>query len=504
VVLRRLNRVEYENTVRDLVGVAVDLQDLLPADTAAHGFDNIGEALHVSSFLMERYLEAADLVLKAAIANGPRPKNVKKRYRLKDQHQVKTTTERVFRLRKDAVVLFSSSPWQAVHLYQFYPPDRGRYRFRICASGFQSSGKPVTYRVDAGPFGMAGKPHLVGYFDAPADKPAVVEFVEQLQPRNTIRILPYGLANAQAVDKVGAANYKGAGLAVQWVEVEGPLHDSWPPASHRRLFGDLPRASVPGNRHRLEVVSKDPAADARRILGNFARRAFRRTVTDDELRSGLGARDRDKIDEYFTSVRELEQRLARAKEWSKKPKPRVKVKPPQNISNPADIIGRTRLMFDLIHLALQTDSTRLITMLLAGTSLVPTVPGVTLGHHDLSHHGQDPGKIGQLKKIEVATMETLRDLLARLKQTKEEGVSLLDRTMVFFGSNLGAGSTHSTRNLPVLLAGGGFKHGQYLAFDPGRPPPLSNLYVTMLQRLGVKVDRFGSGKGTLTGLETAG
>jgi hypothetical protein len=284
VVLRRLNRVEYENTVRDLLGVAVELKDRLPVDTAAHGFDNIGEALHVSSFLMERYLEAADLALQVAIANGPRPKTVKKRYSLKDQHQVKTTTERVFRRLKDTVVLFSSSPWQAVHHYEFYPPDRGRYRFRICASGFQSAGKPVTYRVDAGPFGMAGKPHLVGYFDAPADKLAVVEFVEQLEPRNTIRILPYGLESAQAVDKVGAANYKGAGLAVQWVEVEGPLHDSWPPASHRRLFGDLPQAPVPGNRDRLEVVSKHPEADARRILGTFARRAFRRTVTDDDLK----------------------------------------------------------------------------------------------------------------------------------------------------------------------------------------------------------------------------
>ena len=111
--------------------------------------------------------------LNLAIANGPKPAKIKKRYSLKDQHGVKNSTERVFRRQGDTVVLFSSSPWNAVHLYEFYPPDRGRYRFRISASGFQSSGQPVTYRVDAGLMGMAGKSHLVGYFDAPADKPAV-------------------------------------------------------------------------------------------------------------------------------------------------------------------------------------------------------------------------------------------------------------------------------------------------------------------------------------------
>jgi hypothetical protein len=284
VVLRRLNRVEYQNTVRDLLGVEVDLKELLPVDTSAHGFDNIGEALHVSSFLMERYLEAADTALNVAIANGPKPPALKKRYSLKDQHQVKTTTERVFRQIDDTVVLFSSSPWQAVHLYQFYPPDRGKYRFRISASGFQSAGKPVTYRLDAGLMGMTGKNHLVGYFDAPADKPTVVEFVDQLEPRSTVRILPYGLAAAQAVDKIGAEKYSGAGLAVQWVEVEGPLHDTWPPASHRRLFGGLAQTHVPGNRDRVEVVSKDPLPDAERILRDFARRAFRRTATDDDIK----------------------------------------------------------------------------------------------------------------------------------------------------------------------------------------------------------------------------
>ncbi len=284
-VLRRLNRIEYENTVRDLLEVDVDLKEMLPADTSASGFDNVGEALHVSSFLMEKYLEAAELAFSKAIANGPQPATIKKRYSLTDSHQFKTTTERVFRRLDDAVVCFSSSPWQGVTLTPFYPPDRGKYRFRISAYGFQSSGKPVTFRVDAGPLLMATKNHLVSYFDAPADKPAVVEFVDHLEARSTIRILPYGLASAQAVHKVGADKYEGPGLAVQWVEVEGPLHDTWPPAGHRRIFGDLPQAPAPiyNFRNRVEVVSKDPEADAERVLRDFARRAFRRSVTDADL-----------------------------------------------------------------------------------------------------------------------------------------------------------------------------------------------------------------------------
>jgi hypothetical protein len=281
VVLRRLNGVEYENTVRDLLGVKVELKDLLPEDTSAAGFDNVAEALHTSSFLMERYLEATDVALNAAIVNGPQPRSIRERYSLKDQHHVKTTTERVFRLLDETVVLFSSSPWNAVVLYQFYPPDRGSYRFRISASGLQSSDRPVTFRVDAGPMLMGTRNHLIDYFDAPAEKPTVVEFVDYLEARSTIRIAPYGLATAQVVNEVGADQYQGPGLAIEWVEVEGPLFETWPPESHRGLLGDLPQAPVGSDR--LEVVSEDPLQDAERILRAFARRAFRRTVTDDDI-----------------------------------------------------------------------------------------------------------------------------------------------------------------------------------------------------------------------------
>jgi hypothetical protein len=277
--------VEYENTLRDLLGIEIQLQEVLPLDSSAAGFDNVGEALHTASFLMERYLEAAERALNLAIANGPQPPVVKKRVSLKDERHVKTTTERVFRPLDDGLVMFSSSPWQSITLTQFYPPDRGKYRFRISARGFQSGARPVVYRIDAGPMLMGTKSHLVNYFDAAADESTVIEFEDHCEARDHIRISPYGLAAAQAVNKIGADVYEGPGLAVEWVEFEGPLHETWPPPSHKRIFGDLPQQPAPiyNFSKRVEVASNDPAADARRILKDFAGRAFRRNVTDDDV-----------------------------------------------------------------------------------------------------------------------------------------------------------------------------------------------------------------------------
>jgi Protein of unknown function (DUF1592)/Protein of unknown function (DUF1588)/Protein of unknown function (DUF1587)/Protein of unknown function (DUF1585)/Protein of unknown function (DUF1595)/Planctomycete cytochrome C len=285
VVLRRLNRVEYENTMRDLLAINVDLKELLPPDTSADGFDNSGEALHVSSFLMERYLEAADKALNLAIANEPQPPTIRKRFSCKDERQVKNAEEPVFRQLDDTVVLFSSSPWSAITLSQFYPPDRGDYRIRISAYAYQSDRKPVTFQVVAGPMLMGTKNHLVGYFDAAADTPGVIEFVDHLEARSTIRILPFGIGTAFTVkDAGGADEYNGAGLAVEWIEVEGPLHDCWPPESHRRIFGELTQRQALLPDHRVEVVSDRPGPDSRRILTDFARRAFRRAVTENEIR----------------------------------------------------------------------------------------------------------------------------------------------------------------------------------------------------------------------------
>lgn len=282
---RRLNRTEYENTICDLLGIDTELRELLPADSSAAGFDNVGDGLRVSSFLLERYLETADRALDIAISNSPRPALRKQRFSLKEERLVKTTTESVYRLREDSVVMFSSSAWNAVTVGQFYPPDRGRYRVRISSSGFQSDDRPVTFRIDAGPMLMGTKNHLVGYFDAPADQSVVVEFEETFEPRHHFRISPYGLANAQQVSKIGADQYSGPGLCIDWIEVEGPLHDSWPPESHRRIFGDLPQEAAPvfNNSTRVEVASNEPQEDAVRILRDFAQRAFRRPVTEQDV-----------------------------------------------------------------------------------------------------------------------------------------------------------------------------------------------------------------------------
>jgi len=288
VVLRRLNRVEYENTLRDLLAVDVSMEDLLPADTSDHGFDNVAEALHSSSFLMDRYLEAADRGLNAAIANGQKPWIFNKRIPVRDEHP----SGDVYRKLDDgSLAIFSS--WISANIcltvWQFHSKFPGKYRVKISAYGYQNPGKHATFYVLAGAMQAVTEQHLVGYYDVPNDTPTVVEFVDTLEPANTIRIVAEGLGvTPPTVQKIGAQNYKGPGLAVQWVEVEGPLLDSWPPVSHKRLFGDLPQAPTPEDKNRVEVVSKTPAADAERILRDFARRAFRRTVTDEDLKPFLG------------------------------------------------------------------------------------------------------------------------------------------------------------------------------------------------------------------------
>lgn len=309
-----------------------------------------------------------------------------------------------------------------------------------------------------------------------------------------------GFKNSISLDQFAAEHLRGEtrfatlplsceGFGLSWTRSGAQVPtESWPSSVFAKLF--------------LEGRPDEVQAQARRLQdGQSVLDAIRGQAK--KLEGVLGAGDREKLDEYFTSVRELEQRLVQADAWSKKPKPKVDAKPPQNVMNSTDLIGKNRVWFDLIHLALQTDSTRLVTLQLLGTSGVPPIQGVSQGHHDLSHHGKDPAKIAQLKILETRKMETLRDFFAQLKQTQEEGESLLDRTMVFFSSNLADAGKHSVKNMPVLLTGGGFKHGQHLAFDENKNPPLSNLFVSMLQRMGIEADKFGSSTGTLTGLDLA-
>ena len=222
-----------------------------------------------------------------------------------------------------------------------------------------------------------------------------------------------------------------------------------------------------------------------------------------DFQRGLNHQDLNKLDEYFTSVREVEQRMVKAQEWARRPKPEVNSKPPVDIANAVDVPARVRLMIDLMHLAIQTDSTRFITFALNGLNAVPTIPGVSQDWHNLSHHGQDPAKLSELKVVELQQMQLFGELLAKLSDSSEGSGSLLDRTIVLFGSNLGNASSHDNKNMPIIVAGGGFQHGQHLAFDPLKNPPLCNLYVQLLRRLGANVDLFGSSNGTIPGFELA-
>ena len=220
-----------------------------------------------------------------------------------------------------------------------------------------------------------------------------------------------------------------------------------------------------------------------------------------QLQRDLGARDRERLDQYFSSVRDLEQRLVRAEEWEHLPKPKVTMPAPKDITDKNQLIERVRLMYDMTRLALETDSTRLVTIFVYTFSAVPAIAGVTAETHSLTHHGNRPEKLEELRKIESAQIEALAGLLSGLRGAKEENDTLLDRTMVLYGTCMGNANAHSNTNLPTLLAGGGFKHGQHLAFDTQRNYPLPNLYVSMLQRLGIGTDKFASSTGTMRGLE---
>jgi hypothetical protein len=305
--------------------------------------------------------------------------------------------------------------------------------------------------------------------------------------RNSISVDQFAAEHLLGVTRFPTLTLSCEGSGLGWTRSGAPVPaDPYPGAVFARLF--------------LEGRPDEVQAQARRIKdGNSVLDAVRDQAK--RMERLVGTKDREKLDEYFTSVRELEHRLAQAEAWSKKPKPKVDAAPPQNIVSGADLIGKTRVWFDLMHLAIQTDSSRLLTLQLLGTSAVPPIQGVTQGHHDLSHHGQDSTKIAQLTTLEMAKMNTLRDFFRQLKATQEEGESLLDRTMIFFSSNLADASKHSVKNMPVLLVGGGFRHGQHLAFDAVHNTPLSNLFVSMLQQMGIEADKFSSSTGTLTGLE---
>ncbi|MCA9119346.1 MAG: DUF1552 domain-containing protein [Planctomycetaceae bacterium] len=251
----------------------------------------------------------------------------------------------------------------------------------------------------------------------------------------------------------------------------------------------------------IEGSEQEVAAEVRNLQRG---RSILDTVLGEasKLERNLGQRDRAKLDEYLSAVRDLESRLQQSQGWSKKPKPRIDAKPPTDIADRNEAIAQQRLMYDMMVLALQTDSTRTITFQLSGLNSVPVVPGVKSDWHNLSHHGKDPAKIEELKLIEEAEFGAFNEFLTKLKCIEENGKSLLDHTAVLFGSNLGNASSHDWHNVPVLLAGGGYKHGSHVAHDTQNNTPLANLFVSLAQRMGIQTDHFGSSTAeSISGLE---
>ncbi len=216
------------------------------------------------------------------------------------------------------------------------------------------------------------------------------------------------------------------------------------------------------------------------------------------LRGRVSATDQRKLDAYYDAVRTAEQDLAEVKAWQYKPKPVVDEAPPTDIPNPADLIGRIRLMFRMIPLILETDSSRVVSLMIHDHGVVPQVPGVSGDLHSLSHHGQDEAKIAQLKKVEHQIVEAFAGLMTELGGRSDAHGSLLDQTSVLFGSNLGNANAHTPVDLPILVAGGGFSHGQHIVHDGEHNAPLCNLFVTLLQNMGVETDAFAQSTGTLT------
>ena len=261
------------------------------------------------------------------------------------------------------------------------------------------------------------------------------------------------------------------------------------PAQHRpsvvfaKLFLEDKPDALRRQRQRL--------ADGRSILDSIAEQ----TKT---LKRKSSSADRRQLDEYFEAIRSTEAELTETEAWLDRPKPRIDEKPPQDISDSADLIGRTRALMNLIPLMLQTDSTRIVSVMIQDHFVVPKINGVSTEYHYLSHHGQEPQKIAQLKIIESEILKCFNDFLSRMTQPREAGSRLLDETSVLFGSNLGNANSHDPKNLPVILAGGGYEHGRYVAFDKRNNTPLCNLFVNMMQNMGIETSSFASSSGKLT------
>jgi Protein of unknown function (DUF1552) len=215
------------------------------------------------------------------------------------------------------------------------------------------------------------------------------------------------------------------------------------------------------------------------------------------LNRRVSSSDRSRLDLFLSSLRDAEHTLQQDEHWSKTPKPRVDYPTPTSEFTSAQLIERSRQWYNIVHLALQTNSSRVITLSLS-TGERPEIPGVTLGHHDASHHGLDPAKLEQLALIEEAEIKVFGEFIEKMKQSRDGERTLLDHTAILYASNLGNSSSHDNNNLPIILAGGSFKHKGHLAYDTKNNQLLSNLYVRMLHHMDIEAKSFGASTGIVS------
>jgi hypothetical protein len=263
---------------------------------------------------------------------------------------------------------------------------------------------------------------------------------------------------------------------------------------------------IAGPRELFRLLFVDEAPDERRKAAD--RIALEGSILDvvlsdaRSLNRRLSKSDSRKLDEYLASVRDVETKLALDKKWQSIPKPRTSAKEPEN----QGLVRDLPVLYDLIALALESDSTRVATLEVGGTFVTSDL-GIPRGYHNLSHHGQRQETIDLLVQVELYQMQQFARFLEKLRSIRPSGGdgTLLDRTMVLMGSGMGNANSHVNTDLPIILAGGGFRHGEHKRYpqEARRRVPLCNLYVSMLQRFGVETDRFGTSTGTLTGLERA-
>ncbi len=305
VPLRRLNRVEFERTVQELLGVETPIRHIIPSDPPSHGFDTVAEGLRISQLHIEKYLEAVDGAILDALDFRPPPDHSVKRYQYKDEPGVKSQFKiadgtpdpknlknihrQSLKELPDAIVWFNAG-YPHAELKQFSVRMSGRYRIRISAFGYQTGGRNVMMRVYTDNYRTR---RFLGYFDIPPDQPRVAELNVALMAGEFLRIEPSGTgydAEGKTVHNIGAPNFKGSGLALQWAEVEGPLAESWPPPGTKRLFAGVPLIEVPQNRQAWRKNRKVPYAltpvqpkeAAQKVVENFAQRAFRRPLEKGE------------------------------------------------------------------------------------------------------------------------------------------------------------------------------------------------------------------------------